>query len=118
MPNPVVHFEIMGGEGAALVDFYAGTFGWEIDAANPMNYGLVPAAEGGIGGGVGPAMDGKPFVTVYIQVDDLAKALEAVEAGGGTTLMPPTEVMPGGPNIALFNDPAGNRVGLVLARPS
>lgn len=113
MPNPVVHFEIMGLGGNALRDFYAGAFGWEIDANNPMDYGIVAPTEGGIGGGVGPAMDGSAFVTVYIQVDDLQKALEAVEAGGGATVMAPTEV-PGGPKLALFTDPAGNRIGLVL----
>ncbi len=115
MADPVVHFEIMGGRGHDLQDFYAGVFGWRIDADNPMNYGLVAAAEGGIAGGVGPADDETgPFVTVYVQVDDLQKALDDVEAAGGKTLMPPTDI-PGGPTMALFTDPAGNRMGLVEA---
>ena len=114
MAQPVVHFEIMGGSGHDLQKFYAGVFGWEIDAENPMNYGVVKPAEGGIGGGVGPADEGTPFVTVYVQVDDLHKALESIEAGGGRTLLPPTDV-PGGPTMALFTDPAGNRMGLVQA---
>ena len=114
MAQPVVHFEIMGGKGHDLQDFYAGVFGWQIDADNPMNYGMVAAAEGGIGGGVGPADEGGPFVSVYVQVDDLQEALDAIEAAGGTTLMPPTDI-PGGPTLALFHDPAGNRMGLVQA---
>lgn len=112
MAHPVVHFEIMGGEGDTLQRFYAEAFGWEIDADNPMNYGVVPADEGGIGGGVGPAAEGEGFVTVYVQVDDLQAALDTVEAAGGRTLMAPTDV-PGGPKLALFTDPAGNRMGLV-----
>ena len=112
MAKPVVHFEIMGGEGDILQRFYADAFGWEIDADNPMQYGMVKAAEGGIGGGVGPAMEGGPSVTVYVQVDDLEAALRTIEASGGRTLLAPTDV-PGGPRLALFADPAGNRVGLV-----
>ena len=111
MGDPVVHFEIMGGEGEDLQRFYAALFGWEINADNPMRYGMVKAEEGGIGGGVGPG-DDNAFVTVYVQVEDLQTALDRAEAGGGSTLMPPTEV-PGGPKLALFLDPAGNRVGLV-----
>lgn len=112
MTHPVIHFEILGGEGDTLQRFYSDAFGWTINADNPMNYGMVSAGEGGIGGGVAPAMDGSPIVTVYIQVDDLQKALDIVEAGGGKTVMPPTDV-PGGPKLAQFTDPAGNRVGLV-----
>lgn len=111
MAQPVVHFEIMGGEKDDLQRFYRELFEWEIDADNPMNYGVVKAAEGGIGGGVGPG-DGENFVTVYVQVDDLQTALDRAEAGGGKTVMPPTEV-PGGPTLAIFTDPAGNRIGIV-----
>ena len=54
MAAPVVHFEIMGKDGKKLQDFYSKLFEWEIDANNPMNYGLVKASgQGGIGGGVG-----------------------------------------------------------------
>ena len=60
---------------------------------------------------MGPA-DGEAFVTVYVQVDDLQEALDRAEAKGAKTLMAPSEV-PGGPRLALFHDPAGNRVGLV-----
>lgn len=58
MGQPVVHFEIIGADGPALHRPYAQLFGWEINADNPMNYGIV-AREGnvnadgvGIGGGV------------------------------------------------------------------
>ena len=58
MGQPVVHFEIVGADGPALQSYYSQLFGWEIDADNPMNYGIVPRegntnADGvGIGGGV------------------------------------------------------------------
>jgi predicted enzyme related to lactoylglutathione lyase len=111
MANPVVHFEILGKDAAALQKFYADLFGWSIDASNPMNYGMVAAGENGIGGGVGPAMDGASLVTVYVEVNDLQAALDKAEKLGGKTVMPPMDV-PGGPTIAQFTDPEGNRIGL------
>src|SRR5438445_1960009 len=112
MANPVVHFEIMGKDGAGLRKFYGDVFGWTIDADNPMNYGMVAAGEGGIGGGVGQTPDGSTIVTVYVQVDDLQAALDKAEKLGGKTVMPPMDI-PGGPSIAQFTDPGGNVVGLV-----
>ena len=112
MANPVVHFEVAGTDAAALQKFYASLFDWKIDANNPLNYGMVEAAEGGIGGGVGPTPDGDSHLTWYVQVDDLQAALDKAGKLGAKTVMPPMDV-PGGPSIAQFADPAGNVVGLV-----
>jgi len=110
MANAVGWFEIHGKDGKAAQDFYASLFNWKIDANNPMSYGMVEGAEGGIGGGItGP--DG-PMVTVYVSVDDLAATLKKAEGLGGQTVMPPMDV-PGGPSIAQFRDPAGNVIGIM-----
>jgi predicted enzyme related to lactoylglutathione lyase len=111
-PAPVIHFEVVGKDGAALQKFYSSLFNWKIDANNPMNYGMVEAGQGGIGGGVGPTQDGSSQVTFYVGVDDLQKALDKAEKLGGKTIMPPMDV-PGGPSIAQFADPEGNIIGLV-----
>ena len=58
------------------------------------------------------SMNGRTWVTVYVQSDDLAASLAKIEAAGGKTMMQP-EAIEGGPEIALFTDPAGNMVGLV-----
>jgi predicted enzyme related to lactoylglutathione lyase len=112
MANPVVHFEVAGPDAPRLQTFYASLFDWQIDANNPMNYGMVAAAEGGIAGGVGPSPDGNKHITWYVEVDDLQAALDKAEQLGGKSVMPPMDV-PGGPSIAQFTDPAGNVVGLV-----
>ncbi|HEX9547751.1 MAG TPA: VOC family protein [Acidimicrobiales bacterium] len=112
MANPVVHFEILGQDGASLQKYYADLFGWSIDANNPMAYGMVTAVEPGIAGGVAASQDGSSAVTVYVQVPDLQAALDKAEKLGGKTVMPPMDV-PGGPSIAQFKDPQGNLVGLV-----
>jgi predicted enzyme related to lactoylglutathione lyase len=41
MGQPVVHFEVIGKDGEKLIGFYSDLFGWNIDANNPMNYGVV-----------------------------------------------------------------------------
>jgi len=117
MGAPVVHFEIMGGEGRQLEKFYGDLFGWKINSDNPMNYGVVETGGGSksINGGVGPSNDRKNRVSVYAQVEDLQATLDRVERLGGKTILPPTEV-PGGPKLAMFADPAGNVTGLLLGK--
>ncbi len=114
MAAPVVHFEILGSDGSKLREFYQQVFNWEIMVNNPYDYGLVsPAGEGSIGGGIGPAKEGQPpHATIYIQVDDLQAALDQVENRGGKTIVPVTEI-PNAVTLAMFQDPAGNLIGLV-----
>jgi predicted enzyme related to lactoylglutathione lyase len=114
MANPVVHFEVTGQDGKKLQDFYSNTFGWKIDANNPMNYGIVDNAGQGIGGGISAGDGGTKQVTFYIEVDDPQAYLDKVQAKGGKTVMPVTEI-PGMVVLAQFADPEGNVVGLVKA---
>jgi len=114
MANPVVHFEVTGKDGKKLQNFYSSTFGWKVNADNPMDYGIVDAADtgGGIGGGISAGDGGSTSVTFYISVDDPDAYLKKVEAAGGKTIMPVTEI-PGMVILAQFADPEGNVVGLV-----
>jgi len=114
MPNPIVHFEIIGGDGKKLQEFYAGLFDWKVEANNEWNYGMVDTATDGAGiaGGIAGAMDGKSRVTVYAQVPDLQASLDKAVALGGTVLMPPTEI-PGVVTMAMLADPEGNTMGLI-----
>ena len=112
MGHAVVHFEILGPDGEALQRYYADLFGWEVDASNPMKYGMVQPISPGIGGGVGPSEDGSTLVTFYVGTDDLQASLDKAESLGGKTLQRPTDI-PGGPSVAMFADPQGNVIGLV-----
>lgn len=114
MADPVIYFEVVGGDGEQQQAFYRDLFGWRIDPVESTGgaYGRVGAAQAGIEGGVG-AFPGAPnYVTVYVQAKDPAAALERAAALGGTTLMEPREVRPG-VTVAMFRDPAGNAVGLI-----
>ena len=121
MGQPVVHFEIVGRDADALHAYYASLFGWEIDAGNPMRYGLVQregnvSADGvGIGGGIGPGPEGYAgHVTFYVEVPDVEAALSRAERLGGARVMGPEEIREG-VEIGLFNDPEGHLVGVVTA---
>jgi hypothetical protein len=91
MAQPVVHFEIMGKDGAKTREFYGKLFGWQYQVMEEMNYGLVsPAGDGSIGGGVGGAMNGAPpYITFYIHVDNLKASLDKAESLGGKTACRP-----------------------------
>lgn len=119
MPNPVVHFEIAGNDPQALQQYYRDLFGWNIVDASPMPdfpYGIINADEqgSGIGGGIGGAMSGDPYVTFYVEVEDIQAALDqAVELGG--SVIRPVMSIPGTVTVAMFQDPEGNCVGLVVS---
>lgn len=113
MPNPVVHWEIMGADAKQLQAFYADLFDWEVDANNQWDYGMVDKqTDAGIGGGIGASPDGVGRVTIYVQVDDLDAYLKKAESLGGKTVMPPTNV---GDmvTLAMFSDPSGHITGLL-----
>jgi uncharacterized protein len=122
MGQAVVHFEIMGKDAAKLRSFYSELFGWNVDANNPMNYGMVDGDENknadgaGIGGGIGEMpMDAPGYVTVYVEVPDVEAALAKAERLGATRLMGPESPMEG-LTIGLFSDPEGHPFGLVQAQ--
>jgi predicted enzyme related to lactoylglutathione lyase len=119
MGQPVVHFEIIGKDGAKLQSYYSELFGWEMDADNPMSYGIVQregnvSPDGvGIGGGVAGGPEGYDgHVTFYVGVPDVEAAMAKAEELGGTRLFGPEEVMPG-LIIGQFKDPEDHLVGLV-----
>src|SRR2546430_1032891 len=45
MGQPVVHFEIVGDNAEKLQSFYADLFYWNVNADNPMKYGIVDREE-------------------------------------------------------------------------
>jgi uncharacterized protein len=119
MGQPVVHFEITGKDGKALSAYYSQLFDWNIDANNPMGYGIVDREQNlnpdgiGIGGGIATGPDGYAgHVTFYVEVPDVEASLAQAEELGGTRMMGPEEVMEG-LVIGLFTDPEGHVIGVM-----
>ena len=107
----VVHWEVQARDPAAQIRFFGQLFGWNVDANNPQNYGIVsPAGPGSIGGGIGMTMDA-PRATFYVQVPSIADTLDKAATMGGQTLMPRTDI--GMIVMGQFRDPEGNVIGLV-----
>lgn len=118
MGQPVVHFEVIGKDGEKLQGYYAELFGWNVNADNPMKYGMVSREENlssegtGIGGGVGTGPDGyEGHVTFYVAVPDVEEALVKAESLGGTRVMGPQKMDQ--VELAHFKDPEGHLIGLV-----
>jgi predicted enzyme related to lactoylglutathione lyase len=121
MGQPVVHFEVIGKDGEKLRSYYSELFGWEIDANNPMKYGIVqregnvsPAGVG-IGGGIAGGPDGYGgHITFYVEVPDVEAGLAEAERLGGTRVFGPDKVT-GDVEIGQFTDPEGHVIGLIKA---
>ncbi len=108
----VVHWEIQAQDANRIQRFYADLFGWKIDAANPMRYGMVSSkGTGGIDGGIGGTPSGQSRILVYATVADINGVLEKAEALGARTVLPRTDV---GPVImGIFEDVEGNHFGII-----
>lgn len=112
MPNPVVWFEIGCKELGPSREFYSAVFGWEFRDSGPTAELKRNEAEPGIGGHLN-CLGHEPhnYAMFYIEVDDIAATLKAIEAQGGKTVVPPTPI-PDGSHFAWFADPGGTTLGL------
>jgi predicted enzyme related to lactoylglutathione lyase len=119
MPQPVLHFEIIGTAPAALRDYYGQLFGWQFDTTGPVappvsaagDYGFTSPG-GGIPGGVGGGDGFAPHVVFYVGVPDVAAALREAERLGGIRTMGPARAPGRDLVVAHFTDPEGNLIGL------
>jgi len=115
MGLPVVHFEMMSKDPAAVSDFYAKVFGWKVNHRPELNYRTFETGNKmGINGGIlkpdreGPWPGNQLF---YVAVDDLAKYNRKIEQAGGKIHVEEQEI-PGMGWLSLFTDPEGRMNGL------
>ena len=111
MPAPIVFIDIVGPELPKQAAFYKDIFGWEVGAGGAFS---VPAASPlqGVLRVEDPRDNPTAERVIYLGVPDINATLAAIGAHGGNTVLPRLEV-PGVAILALFTDPAGNRMGLV-----
>jgi uncharacterized protein len=121
----VVHFEIPTDDLARAKEFYDSVFGWQLqdmqgDAMDLYTIAMttpvdqethVPTEPGAINGGLMKRAADTPAPVITIGVDGIDDALKKVEAGGGSTVQPRTEI-PGMGAFAYFKDSEGNVMGL------
>ena len=96
--------------------FYGELFGWTSDEFMPMGelgeYRFLAHRDKTIGAVCGVSPGGNAGWRYYVRVPSIARAVEAVNAGGGSVSMGPHEV-PGGDHIIIGNDPGGAEFALV-----
>jgi uncharacterized protein len=107
----ICYLEIPALDAQLSADFYAGVFGWKVRRRGD---GLL-AFDDAIGEVSGAWVPGRPAspqpgLLVYVMVDSVAAAVDAVVAHGGEIVQP---LGVDAPEItARFRDPAGNVLGL------
>jgi uncharacterized protein len=118
----IVHFEIPADDEARARDFYRGIFGWQLQEMEQMDYTIVmttpvdeqtqlPTEPGAINGGLMKRSSDTPSPVLTVDVESIDESLKQIEAGGGTTVKPRTE-LPGMGAFAYFKDTEGNVMGL------
>jgi predicted enzyme related to lactoylglutathione lyase len=116
--HPISHLEIPAANTGAAGTFYRDVFGWKIETNPTYNYVTFESEGGPRGGFVGPSEPSpigyKPDrLLVYLATDDIDATLATIEAHGGKTVLPKTEI----PHVgwwAVFTDPTGNHLGLFV----
>ena len=107
----IVHIEIPLNAPDTDSKFYADVFGWEIMPMPEMEYTMY--GSGNVSGGfptVGEQIQAGDVI-VYLDSQDIEADLKAIEAAGGKTLVPKTEITGAG-WFAWFSDPTGNKLAL------
>lgn len=120
----VVHFEIPTDDISRASEFYRSIFGW--DLRDMSEYGMdytiamtvpvdeqtqVPTEPGAINGGMMKRSDQTSSPVIVIDVPSITETLERIEASGGSTVQPRTEIQGMGA-FAYFKDSEGNVIGL------
>jgi predicted enzyme related to lactoylglutathione lyase len=113
---PVDWFEVLGSDAERTQRFYAGLFGWTVNAEGVPGYRLVDTGAGrGIQGGLGSAEETR-WATVYARVDDVEKTLARAEELGGSRVYGPMAV-DDHMETGAFRDPVGNPFGVYHHAP-
>ena len=114
--HPIVHVEISATNRKQTSEFYNKVFGWQVQHIEEMDYSTFTTGDKELGGGFNPAPQNMPIgsTLIYVGTDDIEASLSQIEANGGKTIHPKSEI-PGFGWFALFQDPGGNLVGLYTA---
>jgi predicted enzyme related to lactoylglutathione lyase len=112
MPATLRHFSINADDTARARSFYGAVFGWTFRPWGPPDFFQTDDA------GVGGALQGRrgiggetmPGLEITFGVDDIAATIAAIEANGGTIVMPPF-VIQGVGELIYFKDSEGNIAG-------
>ena len=94
-------------------EFYSALFGWDTQEGPPEAGGYTIAQLRGkpVAGIMGQMQPGPAVWSTYVNVDDADTIAKAVEANGGSVMVPPMDIMDVG-RMAFFTDPTGAAFGI------
>lgn len=107
-----VWYELMTPDPVDAKRFYDAVIGWSIDAQASDGYRMIGRADGGHAGGVLTLTEdmrshgAEPCWLGYVGVTDVDAAVKALQADGGSLLMPARDIPDAG-RIAMVADPDG-----------
>jgi predicted enzyme related to lactoylglutathione lyase len=118
----IVHFEIPADDEDRARTFYREAFGWQLQEMPELQYTIVmttpvdkqtqlPTEPGAINGGLMKRSADTPSPVLTVDVESIDDYLKQIQAGGGSTVKPRTEI-PGMGAFAYFKDTEGNVMGL------
>jgi len=111
MAARLVYFDTAGPDLATQAAFYRSIFDWDIGPDGGFSTPVLTPMRASLR--VEDASSGAVAERVlYIGVPDITETLAHITAQGGAIVFPRLEV-PGVVILALFTDPAGNRMGLI-----
>lgn len=108
--NPVVFWELACHDMEKTVEFFKEVFEWKVEFSDRLGFYIIPEISP-----LNEALDGAvftlkraklPFLTVFIQVEDIEAKAKLISEKGGFIVDEPSEI-PGGSKICLFNEPSG-----------
>jgi predicted enzyme related to lactoylglutathione lyase len=114
---PIVFLDVSGPDLAKLAAFYKTVFNWDIGAGHfetekTVRLPVVSPLPGSLLQESGGRGEPPHETMIFLGVDDVTATLNKVVANGGAIVRPRAAV-PGVVILAIFTDPAGNRLGLV-----
>jgi uncharacterized protein len=113
----ICYLEIPAKTAEASAEFYSSIFGWKVRKRGDGELAFDDPA--GVSGTWVKESDRTPDerTRTYIMVDSIADTLKRIQAAGGRTVNPRTEIGVGMGAFAVFADPVGNEFGLYEEPP-
>jgi predicted enzyme related to lactoylglutathione lyase len=117
--NPVVFWELASHDMQKSVDFFREVFDWQIEFDDRLGFYVVPDAapsQAGLDAAVFTLKHAKlPFLTLYIQVEDINAKAQLVQEKGGFIVEEPFDISPKS-RICLFNEPSGVTFAMIQSK--
>jgi predicted enzyme related to lactoylglutathione lyase len=115
--NPIVYWELASNNAEKSVEFFKKAFNWDFKYDKASTIFELPKEFNQLrGSGIFTLKNAKlPFLTVYIEVDDVYTKEKEIEKLGAFIVISAHEILPN-VHICLFNEPSGVTFAMIQKR--